>query len=256
MAITLSAWLQNKQVQSALVGLFGLIVVPLIWPFLQSTVGMLVPAWLFTVTSFTGPVGIVGVVIGTMVGLLPASNRWRRLAYGLAILSFLINLLGMENIGSVAVQAALGAQVWLGLLRDWKRSEPINLTKKKVAQGVAWIIFGFGMSWLMFNTWPVTDGTEILWDGFQVIGYLGAIALFIGVNIVETGRVAGDSVAYRTTQVLGRGAIVVSFLGQFNPSGLILNSAILIIAGTTIVWDLLMIWLKKPAGQVGHEQRA
>jgi len=244
------AWLKNKQAQSALLGMVALIVVPLIWPLLQNTVGILVPAWLFTVTSFTGPLGIVGVVIGTMVGLLPASNRWRRLAYGTAILSFLINLLGQENIGSVAVQAALGSQVWLGLFRNWKMSEPINLNKQNIVQGMAWIIFGFAMAWVMLNTWPGGDGTEFAWIGFQLIGYLGAIALFIGVNIVETGRVAGDSISYRITQVLGRGAIVVSFLGQFNPSGLILNSAILIIAASTIVWDLAMIWLREPAGQV------
>jgi hypothetical protein len=201
------------------------LVVWYVWPILQQSTAHLPPCTRM-VTGYITTWGIYGSLGLMTLGVVPPYNRWRIAVDLFCTGAFLVNLLYAKNSGNVALETALFAVTAWSVWANWHEHKPITATWREwfKAQLILAACYGFGLlvAWL----WPVNEQTQYAGWYWPYIGLTGAVILTCAIIALETRVIAGDKWQYRVIYGAGCGLLVLSYLGEYNPAGLVLNTSL------------------------------
>src|SRR5690606_22035480 len=88
------------------------------------------------------------------------------------------------------------------------------------------------VSWL----WPVTSETQYPGWYWPYVGLTGALFLFGSIVMLETRVIRGDQWQYPAIYGIGCALLWVSYLGEYNRAGLVLNSSLAALMYVPLFW--------------------
>lgn len=200
------------------------------WPRIQETVSPIIPEFLFALAGSMAAIGVFFAVAPMMLGLVPSFHRARILLYAIAVSLFLVGLVEQPNSGFIFLETALLTQFVWSFVANRKQHQPI--AQKGWHRGLIIMGVSGAVGVLAIALWP----EPVHWAYWVQFSLVSGLVLFATITLLETGLISGGSWQFVTLNSLGSAGLLISTLGQFNLTGLMLNSAMLTVAVLALAW--------------------
>lgn len=216
-----------------------------VWPQLQQfAVDTLPPETKFV----AGQIAYWGIflTLGFMVlGVLPPYHRLRIIGDGIGLCAFLVNLLFEKNSGNVALEVALLVTAVYSLIANAQHHQPVTATWGAWLRAVFVLAVCYTCGIAVAMIWPVTSETQ--WPGWYwpYVALAGALFLFASITLLEARVVRGDSWQYCLIYGVGCIVLSVSYLGEYNFPGLVLNTALAVLTYGRIAYASVQRYVEK-----------
>ena len=206
------------------------------WPRLQTVAEPYGSDWLRVATGNIAYWGIYLTVGGMMVGVLPKFHRVRIAGDFIGCGAFFLNLLIQRNSGNVALEVGLVLLMAWSLWANNARHEPIVARWSKKLDAARKLVLCYMFGFALAAIWPVTSTTQFEGWYWSWLAVTGALIIFASLVMLEAGVLDPRHTAYRMVYGSGNVLLTISYLGEFNRAGLILNSSLACLMYAPLLW--------------------